>query len=208
MDQKAFWNGRYSKEGKIWGDAPSNTAVYALIQFKKYPIQRILVPGAGYGRNTRLFSDAGYKVTGIEISDVALKLSNEFDPATTFFEMSALDLDKLEGKYDAIYCFNVLHLFMAEERESLIQKCLNSLENNGLLFFVVFSEKDESFGKGKEIEPNTFESKPGRPSHYFTEADLKAHFRKTRIIETGLVEEPETHGEGPHTHMLRYILCG
>ena len=73
------------------------------------------------------------------------------------------------------------------------------------MFFTVFSEKEESYGKGKQIEKNTFESKPGRPVHYFDEDDLKAHFKKMEILETGIMEDPEDHGEGPHTHLLRYI---
>jgi hypothetical protein len=46
----------------------------------------------------------------------------------------------------------------------------------------------------------------GRPGHYFTDSDLKAHFKKMEIVETGILEDPEDHGaEGPHTHRLRYI---
>jgi hypothetical protein len=74
------------------------------------------------------------------------------------------------------------------------------------MFFAVFSEKEASYGKGKEVERNTFASKPGRPVHYFTDSDLKAHFKKMEVVETGMMEDPEDHGaEWPHTHQLRYI---
>jgi hypothetical protein len=111
----------------------------------------------------------------------------------------------LGGNYEAIYCFNVLHLFRQYDRQLFLQQCLSRIKKQGLMFFTVFSEKEESYGKGKEIEKNTFESKPGRPVHYFEEDDLKAHFKNMEILETGIMEDPENHGEGPHTHILRYI---
>lgn len=75
----------------------------------------------------------------------------------------------------------------------------------GLLYFTVFSEKESSFGEGQEVEKNTYESRPGRPAHYFTEEDLNNHFTGLQVIEAGLMEEPEDHGGKPHTHSLRYI---
>ena len=79
---------------------------------------------------------------------------------------------------------------------------------NGFAFFTVFSEEEPSFGKGKELELNTFESKPGRPTHYFTEEDLNEQFKDYNILEAGIIEEQENHGEkGPHIHKLRYIFA-
>jgi hypothetical protein len=72
----------------------------------------------------------------------------------------------------------------------------------------VFSEKEPSFGKGRETELNTFESKPGRPVHYFTHDDLLSHFRGFNVLETGLMEDAENHGaDGPHVHVVRYIFA-
>ena len=56
------------------------------------------------------------------------------------------------------------------------------------------------------MEKNTYESKPGRNVHYFTEKDLLNHFKNYLILETGIIEEEEDHGEiGPHKHILRFI---
>jgi len=110
--------------------------------------------------------------------------------------------------YDAIYCYNTLHLFLRGERIKILKKCYNQLKANGFVFFVVFSDKEKSFGKGKEIEDNTYESKPGRPTHYFTDEDIIEHFKDFLIIETGIMVDQENHGEtGLHTHTLRYIFA-
>ncbi len=204
MSNENYWDERYLNEGLVWGEAPSRTAIYALELFRKHPVKKILVPGSGYGRNTKLFSTAGFDVTGMDNSTVACELARKYDPATTFFNKSVLDMP-LNNKYDAIFCFNLLHLFYKEERASFLKQCSNVLQNNGLMFFVVFSEKEAGFGKGNKVEENTFESRPGRPAHYFTKEDLTAHFENFIILESGLMDDPENHSEGPHTHILRYI---
>jgi len=200
-----YWDKRYRAEGRIWGDKTSRTAGQALDIFSKHKIKNILVPGSGYGRNTRLFSEAGFRVTGVEISPEACKMAQEFDPQSSFINASALDMSFLAEKFDAIYCFNVLHLFRENDKKLFIRQCVDRLKENGIMFFTVFSEKEESYGRGKETEKNTFESRPGRPVHYFSESDLQEHFKGMRIIETGIMKDPEDHGEGPHTHILRYI---
>lgn len=200
-----YWDERFRAEGKIWGEAPSLTAVYALELFQKNEVKKLLVPGSGSGRNTKLFSDAGLKVAGVEISVMACKIARSFDPATRIYNDTVLDMSYLSSKYDAVYCYNVLHFFRQYDRPFFIIQCINRLKKQGLMFFTVFSEKEESYGKGKQIEKNTFESKPGRPVHYFDEDDLKAHFKNMEILETGIMEDPEDHGGGPHTHLLRYV---
>lgn len=205
---RAYWNSRYSKEGKIWGISPSKSSLYALKLFKKYPIVHILIPGSGYGRHTKLFSENKYKVVGIEISEVAFEISKNFDTTSTFINCSLLEIDTLDKIFDAIYCFNTIHLFLKEERMLFLSKCKELLKHNGIAFFTAFSEEESSFSKGKKVEEYTFESKTGRPTHYFSKNDILDHFKHFNIIETGIMEEPENHGEsGPHIHRLRYILA-
>jgi SAM-dependent methyltransferase len=208
VDQKDYWNDRFLKEGKIWGDQPSNSALYCLELFNKYPINKILIPGAGYGRHTKLFSEHNYQVVGIEISDTAFEISKKFDTQTRFINRSVLEMDDWKERFDAIFCFNTLHLFSEYDRLTFLNNCYKQLNPKGFAYFTVFSEKETSFGKGKEIEKYTFEGKPGRPTHYFTKADLRGHFKDYNILENGIIEEQEDHGErGAHVHILRYIFA-
>jgi len=207
MDQKIYWDKRFQDEGYVWGDSPSQTAVHALEIFRQHRVKRILVPGSGYGRNTKLFSSSGFEVTGVEISDTACEMAREYDPKTITHNSSVMDMPPAPGQYDAIYCYNVLHLFREKERKLCLKQCADRVKDNGLLYFTVFSDKEPSFGKGQEVEKNTFESRPGRPVHYFTETELLDYFKGFEIIESGITEDPENHGEGPHTHVLLYILA-
>jgi SAM-dependent methyltransferase len=203
-----YWNNRFSIKGKIWGEQPSKSALYALEQFKNYDIKKILIPGAGYGRHTRFFSDNDYEVTGIENSKIGLEIAREFDPKSNFILGSILDMPFNDEIYDAIFCYNTLHLLLKDDRIKFIQKCCDQLKDDGLVFFVVFSEKEESYGKGNQIEENTYETKPYRPAHYFTEEDILNHFNKFSVIETDIIAEKENHGEiGPHVHILRFVFA-
>jgi len=204
---KKYWGKRFNEEGKIWGESPSKSAHYALELFLRHDIKSILVPGSGYGRNTKLFSSSGFDVVGIEISETADSFAKQFDPMSRFYNGSVLDMSFDAAKYDAIYCFNVLHLFRESERRLFLQECVGRLREQGLVFFTVFSDEEPSFGQGKEVERNTYESRPGRPVHYFTEDDLREHFRDFEIIEMGTLQDPEDHGGQPHTHILRYVLA-
>ncbi|HEY40792.1 MAG TPA: class I SAM-dependent methyltransferase [Dehalococcoidia bacterium] len=204
---KEFWEKRFEEEGKVWGEMPSKSAYQALELFRRHGVNSVLVLGSGYGRNTRLFSSSGFDVTGIEISATACELARQFDPASKVYEGSVLEMSFVPGTFDAIYCFNTLHLFCKDDRELFVKGCLEKLGEPGLAYFTVFSEEEPSFGQGKEVENNTYESRPGRPTPYFTEDDLREHFRDFEIIETGIIKELEDHGGQAHTHILRYILA-
>jgi SAM-dependent methyltransferase len=202
----SYWQERYFQGGRIWGDKPSPTAVLAADLFKRYEVQRVLVPGAGYGRNAALLAQAGFTVTGVEISEEAIRLAKQITPGLTYLHGSFLEVPLERGAYDAVYCFNVLHLFLKADRQHFMQRCRDCLRDGGLVFAAVFSDEELSYGRGPRLEENTFESKEGRPVHYFSAADLDGHFQGFDILERGLVYEPEEHGsQGPHVHHLRYV---
>jgi SAM-dependent methyltransferase len=202
----AYWDDRFGREGKIWGMTPSVTAVYACEHFRRQDVRSVLVPGAGYGRNALLFARAGFAVTGVEVSAEAIKLAE--GTGIDFVRGSFLDVPVMPRSFDAIYCYNVLHLFLEDDRKRFVAKCADALCEGGLAFFAVFSDAEASYGKGRMIEPGTYESKPGRPVHYFSEEDLARHFAGFEVLETSVIEDPEEHGEeGRHVHRVRCLLA-
>lgn len=204
----SFWEERFCEEGKIWGENPSRTAEYAITLFKKYPVRTILIPGSGYGRNAEAFAREGFDVTGIEISPTAVALARQNSEKIQYFEGSVDNMPFDDCQYDAIYCFNVLHLFLKDPRQIFLKRCRDQLKKGGLMFFVVFSDREPSFCTGRMVEENTFESKPGRAVHYYSREDLISEFDGLEILKEGMIEDPEDHGkEGRHTHLLRYILA-
>lgn len=207
---KDYWNKRFRKEGVIWSDNPSKSALAAAEKFRSYPIQDVLILGIGYGRNAKPFLESGYSVAGVEIADEAIELltkSNLVNKIDKIYQGSVLDMPFDNKSYDAIFSFNVIHLFYESDRISIIRKCKDMLNPNGFVYFAAISEFDSGFGKGDEVERNTFSHK-GKPVHYFSDSDLKMLFRDFDILDTGLIDEPEEHGElGKHVHKCRYIFA-
>ena len=206
-----YWDLRFQCEGRVWGDKPSKTVSYAIKIFREYNIQKILVPGSGYGRNTESFARSGFSVFGLEISTIAYRMavqSSKQKGLTINYSIGdLLNMVYSDEAFEGVYCFNTLHLFLKKDRMRIVEETFRVLQPNGLAIFTVFSEKDPSFGAGEEVEPNTFESRRGRPAHYFTEDDLTNHFTSFKILHNKAVFEEENHDPGPHIHVLRLILA-
>jgi 2-polyprenyl-3-methyl-5-hydroxy-6-metoxy-1,4-benzoquinol methylase len=207
-NHKDFWNSQFAKYNHVWGETPSKSAEIALSLFRKHEISKILVPGSGYGRNSRVFSTSGFDVTGIEISDEACSLAQEYDPATKLYNGSFLENDFVHGPYQGIYCFNVLQLFLKPDRSRFVRKSAELLSPQGLMFFTGISDQDASFGQGAEVEANTFAVQPDKILHFFTVDDLKSHFEEFEILEVGDLEDQVSHTlYGLKRYQIRYILA-
>ena len=206
FNYKDYWNTQFSRHKHVWGETPSQSAEIALSLFRKHKVNRILIPGSGYGRNSKLFSTSGFDVTGIEISEDACTLAQEYDPTTKVFTGSFLDDDLVQMPFDGIYCFNVLQLFLKADRMRFIKKSEQILTPNGFMFFTGISDKDEYFGQGQEIEENTFAVKPDKSLHFFTLDDLQRHFEEFKILEVGSLEDQVNHSVyGLKNYQIRYI---
>ncbi|MBC8080011.1 MAG: class I SAM-dependent methyltransferase [Gorillibacterium sp.] len=202
-----YWDDRFRQEGMIWGDIPSQTTAWATEWFERYQVHSVLVPGAGYGRNTKALSSV-FHVDAIELSPEAAALGREWDPKTRFIQGSVLDMPLGSQCYDGIYAYDVLHLFILEDRERMISSCRKHLKPAGLLYFTVFSDQDENCGRGREIEPGTYEYKADKYAHFFTDMDLREHFKGMDILETGSFPELLNYLDGTsHTYHLRYIVA-
>lgn len=206
MDQQAYWDEQFEDNGCIWGNQPSVATDIAISLFKDNNAQSVLIPGAGYGRNSKAFTSDGFDVTGIEISSSACQLAEGYDPAMTLLNCSLFDAPLPAEEFDAVFCFDVLHLFLEEERRRFIAKCADLVKPNGLMFFTVLSENDDYFGSGGEVEPATFEVKPGKYIHFFTAGDLRDSFQKYSIIQEGQFIDSVKHAKhGLKEYQVRYI---
>lgn len=207
-DKRSYWNKRFSAEGEIWGGSPSETCVRAADSFKQFGVKTVLVPGCGYGRHSDYLSQMGFEVLGFDVSDVVITLAaNKRSTNTRYMNMDVLELSGLSKKFDAVYSFNLIHLFRESERRQILESFRCHLNGPGVLAFTVFSTDDVDFGKGEQIECNTYEAKPCRPTHFYTSEELMDILKDWEIIEIVAHSEHEEHGKGPHIHSLLYCAC-
>ena len=128
--------------------------------------------GIGYGRNGKYFADNNYAVDGIEYSEEAITLGKMFCPQIKFINASALNV-KLNRKYNAVFCYSIVHLFTENDRNTLLENCIQHCKENGIIAVSCCSVDDKTYGIGNEIEKNTFEIKPGKILHFYTEEEIK-----------------------------------
>lgn len=204
---ESYWNKRFTQSGMIWGTEPSATVFHAIKLFKANGVQRVLVPGAGYGRNSKALS-AYFQVTGIELSAEAIQLARQWDPAGEYIHGSVLEPARASQQFDAIYCYDVLHLFLEPERQEFVSRCVDYARDGGMLYFTCFSDEDKHYGVGRQLEKNTYEYTDGKYAHFFSEKDLEEHFAGLHILDTGTSHETLTYqGNRTKEYTLRYILA-
>jgi ubiquinone/menaquinone biosynthesis C-methylase UbiE len=68
----------------------------------------VLDVGCNSGRDTRQLLDLGYRVTGLDVSEQALRLYREQCPEARTIKMSLLDLPDLKEQFDGIWLSYVL----------------------------------------------------------------------------------------------------
>lgn len=187
-----FWESTYRGNERMWGGNPTDNAPNVLKLLQDRDVKKVLIPGFGYGRNAKVFYEAGIEVTGIEISKTAIERARKnFGNNINIHHGSVIDMPFDDRKYDAVYCYSLLHLLNKPDRVKFIHDCYLQLEHNGIMIFVALSQNDKRFGLGEEIEKNTFLSQHGLNLFFYDEASLKEEFHKYRIIEAKEISEPE-----------------
>lgn len=110
-----YWNARYA-DGRIWGDDATPSAKMAGDWFRQYHVANVLIPGCGYGRNSLWLAKQGFEVTAFDVSDVAIQQGIKIN----YFVEDLFDPERLKNKqFDGIYLSNVLHLFLANDRQRM-----------------------------------------------------------------------------------------
>ena len=206
-DINDYWNGRFAAEGYIWGEAASPTTAAASAWFHRYKVGTVLVPGAGYGRNAKALSPV-FTVDALELSSAAVHSGRVWAPQVRFLEGSVLDLPASLGCYDAIYAYDVLHLFTALDRERMIRGLIDHLKPGGLLYCTVFSDQDAACGTGEEVERGSYTYKPGKFAHFYREGELQQEWSGLTVLEAGSLDEVLHYPDGSsHTYRLRYLVA-
>lgn len=186
-----FWESNFQDKKTIWGLQPADATLEAKALFQKNDLNKILIPGFGYGRNAKTFIDNGFDVTGIEISKTAIGLAKDYLKGDyELYHGSVADMPFDQKKYNGIYCYALIHLLNKNEREKLIQNCYNQLQDRGLMIFIALSTEDARFGKGEKISRNTYLTKHGIELFFYDSDTLEKEFGAYGLIRTEEISEP------------------
>jgi MPBQ/MSBQ methyltransferase len=143
---------------------------------------KILEIGVGNGKTLTSFLNKGWAVYAIDVSPSAVKIAKQVvKEANAKAELSVGDAAKLEFKdkfFDAVFLFHVLGHLSAEDRKLAVKEAFRVLKKGGKCYFREFGISDYRFGKGIEVEKNTFRKGTNVWVHYFEEGEVKEAFER------------------------------
>ncbi len=185
-----FWEAAFADKQEMWGFEPAKSAVITKDFFVEKGVKTVLVPGAGYGRNAKLFADSGMMVTGIEISQTAIDIAKKhYGDDMHIYHGSVTDMPFDDKRYDGIFCYGLIYLLDENERKKLITDCYNQLADGGYMIFTVITKEAQTYGRGTEISKDRYEMFGGVRIFFYDRASVEAEFGKADLFEVTDVEE-------------------
>ena len=189
-----FWESCFSEMQTTWGFEPCDSAIISNTFFLKHKAKELLIPGIGYGRNARIFCDNGFTVTGIEISETAIRLAKQENGLDLkIYKGSVTEMPFDTKLYDGIFCYALLHLLNARERQKFLKDCYAQLKPGGYMIFTVVSKKASMYGSGKQLSRDRFKMMNGLSVFFYDPESISKEFGKYGLMEFLEIDEPIKH---------------
>jgi len=158
---------------------------------------RILDAGCGIGRHVMFFAEQGFDVCGVDISKDGLEIANAWLAKKGLkADLRVGDIGKLpfdDGYFDVAISYGVLDHVPFSEAKSAINEIKRVLTPDGYLYITLRSTEDAEFGRGDEVDHNTFVLQEGYEKgiiqHFFDLEDIKELFEGLKIFDMELYEE-------------------
>ncbi|GLR15637.1 class I SAM-dependent methyltransferase [Portibacter lacus] len=203
-----FWESSFKDKQAMWGLDPADSVFAVAEFFKKKELKEVLIPGYGYGRNAKVFSDLGLNVTGIEISETAIQLAKDhYGDQINVFHGSVSEMPFDDKKYDGIFCYALIHLLNEEERRQLIQDCYDQLAPEGYMVFTAISSSSPNYGQGEELSKDRFKTSHGVNLFFYDSETVQAAFLDYGLVDAEEVTEPGEIVEGKPYQVFWKIVC-
>ena len=146
--QRATWNERYEGVPLVWGAEPNRFVAEAYAD--RPAAGRVLDLGCGEGRNAIWLARRGWRVTAIDLSDVAIERArSRAEREELEIEWIRADIAEFESEAQAfaVVLIAYLHLPAAERREAL-RLAASALAPGGELFLIGHARRNLEEGVG------------------------------------------------------------
>lgn len=191
-DATQFWNERFNQEEFIFGKEPNEYLVEQTSQYLK-PNASVLCIADGEGRNGVWLAKQGMRVTGFDVSDIALVKAKQFAKDNEVnIEYSLCDTDGFDWKtnsYDAIIAI-FIQFADPEMRVRIFKHVHQALKPGGIFILQGYT-------------PKQLEYKTGGPSlieHLYTEEMIRELSHDFEILDLQCYEKELSEG-ARHTGM-------
>ena len=179
-DQREAWERWYEKDPPSWKGSP--------LPLPELPSgARVIDVGCGNGNTMLQALEKGYNVTGLDFSKAATEMAGEriasrgFDAELVTGNILDPGLDL--GRFDCVLLHHVLDNMLVEERKITLQRVKDLLEEGGIISFQDLSTGDVRYGKGEEVERNTYLKGDGIRLHFFELDETRDLFSEFKVLE-------------------------
>ncbi|MBI2054304.1 MAG: class I SAM-dependent methyltransferase [Candidatus Staskawiczbacteria bacterium] len=203
LSVKNSWENLHSK-ARFQPKYPSDHVVRFVFSnfpadFNKRKKIKILDLGCGAGCHTVFLAKEGFKTYATDISEnginVTKKRLNEKKLKADLKKALMENQPFPDDFFDAVISFGVFYYNSGSGYKKAVDGLYRILKEGGLAFIFTRTTDDYRFGKGKEIEKNTFvldiedTNEKGMQMHFLDKKDIRKIFKKFREIA---VEKTET----------------
>lgn len=192
------WDELYSRQenrgGFTWSAGPSDFVVSLIPDLQRLGLSRVLDVGCGDGRNLMPFALEGFAVTGIDLSESAIRRARrQFERAgVENFRLVRAELGSvvLDEDYDMMLSTKMFkHAWNAEE---ILARVLPHLSSGGRLAFEFATLGDSSHDKclahGRRTGEHCFVFGDGTPYRFYSRPKVEEFFAATAAVEVRKVE--------------------
>jgi SAM-dependent methyltransferase len=193
--EREEWNDRYAGTQLVWTAQPNR---FVVAELEALPPGRALDLACGEGRNAVWLAERGWRVTGVDFSDVALAKARRLAAARGVeVEWADADVRTWEpdpGTFDLVV---VLYLQLPEhERRPVHARAAAAVAPGGTLLVVAHHAANPAEGHGG----------PQNPDVLFTEDDVAQDVAPLRIVRAERVRRPVTTPDGRQVDALDVLV--
>ncbi len=158
---------------------------------KKRKAKTVLDLGCGAGRHVIYLAEHGFESYGADISVTALELtkkrlkSGKLEAAIIKCDMKSIPY--IDCCFDAVICVQTIYHQRLEEIRKTISEIHRTLKKRGLFLANFHSRRSSKYGKGIEVEEDTFMQVNGPEKgvlhHFVDEENSRELLRNFRIVD-------------------------
>ncbi|MGL4772026.1 MAG: class I SAM-dependent methyltransferase [Clostridium sp.] len=190
------WDKIYKEQGEVQFGV-LKTALIASEIFKNNELKNILDLGCGTGRHSIYLALQGFNVYASDVSQKAIQITqekaNELNITNIKYKQHDMrDIDFKSEFFDGILCVWTTGHGNLDDATKNVNEIYRVLKPNGIVVIDYISTEDINYGKGEEIEKDTFlnnvEGEENIPHHYSTREEIENLYSSFSFVEINPIE--------------------
>lgn len=160
--------------------------------FSQYPITQVCDAACGFGTYSRILHEAGYQLSGFDISEESLKLTRALlkesgIPTDTYLVSDICDIQFGEGSFDAVVAHAVLDHLEFSQAEVAVNELFRIVKTGGLVYLSFDPMEDDDLKIPHQVMQDgsffyTDGDRKGLLFRHYTDSDIRVLCRDRQIL--------------------------